>query len=64
MIAKEQHADDEDDTLKVRMIFPVTEETAEEIKNYWHDQRLNSKSAAIRALVQSGLDAWRKKRKA
>jgi hypothetical protein len=61
-MVKPEQVDEDDAHLNIRMIFPVTETMEEQIKDYWHDQRLNSKSAALRALVQSGLDAWAKKR--
>jgi hypothetical protein len=35
---------------------------ADEIKDYWHDQRLDSKSEAIRELIKEGLRSWRSKR--
>jgi hypothetical protein len=46
--------------LTERLIFPVSPGMAEEIKDFWHDQRLNSKSEAIRQLIEDGLDKWRK----
>jgi hypothetical protein len=51
-----------EEALTVRMIFPVTPTMAEEIKEYWHAKRLNSKAEAIRALVQAGLNGWKGKR--
>jgi hypothetical protein len=36
----------------------------EEIRAYWHDQRLNNKSEGIRKLIEAGLAEWRKSKKA
>jgi metal-responsive CopG/Arc/MetJ family transcriptional regulator len=50
------------DHLTERLIFPVSPAMAEEIKEYWHDQRLNSKSEAIRQLLEESLERWRKRK--
>jgi metal-responsive CopG/Arc/MetJ family transcriptional regulator len=54
---------DEPEHMTERIIIPVTPAMSEDIKNFWHDRRLNSKSEAVRLLIQSGLEAERKKQK-
>jgi metal-responsive CopG/Arc/MetJ family transcriptional regulator len=53
-----------DETMTERIIIPVTPSMAEEIKDFWHDRRLNSKSEAIRLLIRTGLDTEKRKGKA
>jgi hypothetical protein len=53
-----------DEPMDERLIFPVTKSMAEEIKDYWHDRRLNSRAEAIRELLERGLAQWRKGKKA
>jgi len=49
--------------MMTRLIFPVSEVMAEEIKEYWHDRRLDSRAEAIRELLEKGLAQWRKSKK-
>lgn len=39
----------------VRLVFPCPAELAGQIDAYWHGERLGSRSAAIRALIERGL---------
>jgi metal-responsive CopG/Arc/MetJ family transcriptional regulator len=43
-----------------RIIVPVTAQLSEDIKEFWHERRLNSKSEAIRLLIRAGLEAEKK----
>ena len=56
-------AKDPDEHMTERIIIPVTPTMLEEIKEYWHERRLNSKSEAIRRLIEVGLETERKKKK-
>jgi len=50
-------------TLTERMIFPVTPDVVAEIEDFWHERRLNSKSEAIRQLIEADLAQWREARR-
>jgi hypothetical protein len=54
----------EDEPMTERLILPIGDELSEQIKEYWHEQRLNSKSEAVRQLIRTGLEQWRKGKKA
>jgi hypothetical protein len=54
----------EDEMKTERVIVPVPLSMLDDIKEYWHEHRLNSKSEAIRRLIEAGLKAeGRKTRK-
>ncbi len=40
----------------VRLIFPAPKGLADQITSYWHRHKLDSKSAAIRKLIELGLE--------
>lgn len=44
-----------------RIIIPVKPAMSDAIKEYWHTERLNSKSEALRRLIQIGLDVEQKR---
>lgn len=54
---------DTDEKLTERVIVPMSPTMVEAIRDYWHDNRLDSKSEAVRQLVAAGLAAKRKLRK-
>lgn len=54
---------DDDEQMTERIIIPVTPTMSEAIKDFWHEHRLNSKSEAVRHLIQAGLLAEAKKAK-
>jgi metal-responsive CopG/Arc/MetJ family transcriptional regulator len=62
-MGKDQERSTDEEHMTERIIIPVTPSMAEEIKEYWHARRLNSKSEAVRMLIRSGLDAEAKKPK-
>lgn len=39
----------------VRLIFPCSKRLADRVDAYWHEKRLGSRAAAIRALLEEGL---------
>lgn len=51
------------DKLTERVIVPMTKDMVEAIKDFWHDNRLDSKSEAVRQLIEAGLAAKRKPKK-
>jgi hypothetical protein len=53
----------EEEALTERIIIPVSKTMEGEIKDYWHERRLNSKSEAVRHLIQAGLEAERKRKR-
>lgn len=46
----------------VRLVFPCPEALSRRLAGYWHEERLGSKSAAIRALLEDALKRWEKGR--
>jgi metal-responsive CopG/Arc/MetJ family transcriptional regulator len=63
-LAEAAHMDNGDDEqLTERIIIPVTKTMEAEIKEFWHERRLNSKSEAVRHLIAAGLSAERKRGK-
>lgn len=60
-MSKDQDQKSDDEHMTERIIIPVTPSMAEEIKEYWHARRLNSKSEAVRMLIRVGLDTETKK---
>lgn len=57
-MAKEQTP--EDAGMTERIIIPISKSMAGEIDDFWHGNRLRSKSEAVRQLIQAGLEAQRK----
>lgn len=45
-----------------RIIIPVTPTMLDSIKDHWHAQRLNSKSEAVRHLIELGLETAAKQK--
>lgn len=45
-----------------RLVFPCSVELSHRLDAYWHGERLGSKSAAIRALLEDALKRWEKGR--
>lgn len=50
----------EDADKSERIIIPISKSMAGDIDEFWHGNRLRSKSEAVRRLIQAGLDAQRK----
>lgn len=53
----------DDIRLTERVLVPMSKDMVEAIKDYWHANRLDSKSAAVRELIEVGLQAksrWQK----
>ena len=48
--------------LSERIIVPVSKSMEESIKDFWHQRRLNSKSEAVRILIEAGLKAEAKRK--
>ena len=48
---------DTKEPLGERLIIPVSKTLLEQIKDFWHDNRLDSKAEAARALIEAGLKA-------
>jgi hypothetical protein len=49
--------------LGERLILSVTKTMLEEIKDFWHENRLDSKAEAVRELIEAGLKAEGKRAK-
>jgi Arc/MetJ-type ribon-helix-helix transcriptional regulator len=62
-MGKDQEPPSDEEHMTERIIIPVTPSMAEEIKEYWHARRLNSKSEAVRMLIRVGLDTEGKRAK-
>lgn len=53
----------DDIRLTERVLVPMSKDMVEAIKDYWHANRLDSKSVAVRELIEVGLQAksrWQK----
>jgi hypothetical protein len=59
-MVQKQHRD-KDETMTERFVIPVPADLAEAIRDYWHEQKLDSKSEAVRMLIRMGLAAAGKK---
>ena len=46
--------------LSERVIVPMSKALLGDIKDYWHERKLDSRSEAIRRLIQAGLEAERR----
>jgi hypothetical protein len=57
MMAQETNADE---ALTERLIFPVSKRMLEQINDYRFEHRCESKSEAIRRLIEAGLKATEK----
>ena len=51
-----------DEHMVERIVIPVPADLSEAIKDYWHDNRLNSRSEAVRKLIRLGLEAAKRSR--
>jgi hypothetical protein len=49
--------DDDQEKLTERIVVPATRSLVDRIDEYWHANRLKSKSEAVRRLIEVGLDA-------
>ncbi len=55
--------DPEGEGLTQRLVTPMTKAMEDDIKEFWHSRRLDSKAAAVRHLIQVGLDVESKRSK-
>jgi metal-responsive CopG/Arc/MetJ family transcriptional regulator len=50
-------------TKKPQVLLTIDEVLKKRIDDYWHDNRIISRSGAIRTLIQDALDCYEKKKK-
>ncbi|WP_214797666.1 ribbon-helix-helix domain-containing protein [Exiguobacterium sp. s5] len=51
-----------DKTKNSQILITLPNEMVERIESYWHDQKLKSRSEAIRTLIENALDEQQKER--
>ncbi len=55
-----KQADDTSDASVIRYIAAMPEHLAQAVDDFWHARKLPSRSAAIRRLIERGLEAEKK----